>query len=1434
MKFAFPDSMYEKDVEPRIQELVHDALDAYEQGKQFAALREADVGTPSLLVRKDARLSRQAALNSTPFESFASNLTLGASPLKYSDTLEAGFPDNAWLEIDDPSQNAANAWVENSIRGLKFNQDEVRINFVFDGSIETCNWILSKTEFQKWNAPASDSVLFVQGGPGLGKSVLAKFLVKRLKRVHWDEGRSPSVATAEQSRKPIVAHFFPRGTESSDVENSPKAILINVIYQIWEADPFSCEKAIRNLFNRFNQSRNLEFYWNLFNEARRIVTRDLYCIVDGLDECIKEFKFPRNSVADEKMEGFLRRLCDIARDPSTMEKTSCTKILITTRPSVEVDNVTMGTDIVLKIQESDTKSAVGKFVEDGVRRLGEMKHLSLPAQDFIKEEISQKSGHVFLTAQTALKRLRTEPYDLENREVVSRALIRVSSQRSDDAYKETLEILESAPQQDQVKAARILRILFFLQSKLSLLELEHALLVDVQRSELIPKATSIPSTLDVFIRANLALLVDIDDESMVSLQHQTVREYLQSLSGDRWQIYSCAERKGGHLQLALICICYLVSWRRHAVTQEDIDAEDGVELVAKLNKASFIEYTSCYWDLHAREAGELIIPRMPLIDQLLGFDSIQEHNENYLLMLSLRWAQGLDQDYLKENQDFFRLLPGSFLASKDLVEVLRGHTRPRKVQKHGMTRRIAFWKSQKVENDAIEADFDLDMQDGSGSGLTPLHCACHNGHLEVTKLLLDCGASGKVYDLHRQSPFSMAVEGGWKEVAEMLIERNQCWDDSLRGDESLTFHMACMYGMSRVVRHLLGKQYDANAQVLDGWTPVHVAASYGQIDTLEVLLTAGGSPESNSVEGNTSLHFAAEEGFLTVIEMLFRFKPDMDPKPLNLIRRSPHHNAAAGGHLKVLEYLETKHKDIRPDEDGILPIHLAAAGGHLPIVNYLANESTILARDKKKRLPIHSAALNGHLETVRRLLQLGREVEMNVDVRCREWSATVEEGPDGLLTPLYLAVIGGYPKVAKYLMDEGADPSVRSSRKRTLLHGAAEKNLPEIFELLKDRLDSFGADEDGMTPLHIAAYFGSLDIILIYLEMQNVDAGLNMVDAQGNSALTRAIVSRHAQIAEKLVSTGANIHHLNEWQTSSLMLSIDLEDVTVFKRLLEEGVDVNIPDVFGRTVLHSAAELGKLYQCEMLIERGANIHAEMRVTKLTPLHSAGQRNNMDIVLRLLEAGADPFKRDLSGTSILDYVMTYQPMLNLLRKYRGNYQPQSSKKQTDTLRQFFCPKLCEFPSTAPTDGAGKVSLRVSLSHLLYASWYLKEYDIHRIFGEYLIDRSADSTPDPPFECDACRKTHVKGSWWSCKQCPSTDLCNDCYHDRSKGVYSRGCGPDHEYLESAGEEWRKLERGKVNAKGQTFWEWIAELREIYLKDEDVGVETSGAQHEEMPTV
>lgn len=1331
------------------------------------------------------------------------------------------------LELRGRSGSVGIEWVDETIRILDFNHDKRQLNDIVLGSVETCDWILSKPMFQTWRTSSQNSVMFIQGGPGLGKSVLAKFIVQSLAD-HQDQGLLPRTDAAEQNRRPIVVHFFPRGRESVDKDNSPKAILMHVLYQIWEAEPESLETAISKLVNRFNQSRNLDFYWTLFNDVRNLISRNLYCIIDGLDECIRDYKSPQQPTVDRKMEGFLVRLCDIARETAREQSASITKILVTTRPTREVGNATLERNVVLEIQETDTTDRVKKFIQEGVDILTQHKHLSIPTQDFIKSEIIRKAGHVFQTAQNALTKLQYGPYDLEDRQVVSRALERIDSKKMSDAYQETLELLEKASIKDQVKAASIIRILFFVQGKLSLDELNHALLVEVKNSEPTLRSPPLQNSLDVFIRSNLALLIKIDEDGNVKLEHQTVREYFQGLSSVEWPTYSCANKKAGHLNLALICIRYLVLWRHQDVTEAELEENDGNEDQANCNKSGFLSYATYYWDLHVREAAELIEPYIPHVDKALGLVDISSFLD-YIYMLRLRLAQGPDAT---EELHLHFDPPETFLAYNNLVNVLRAHTRRREQPRRSIVQRLQFWKARTVTHHNLEFDLNLHVCDQKDS--TPLHRASENGCIDAVELLLDCGADGNVYNQDRHTPFSLAVQEGWTEIAEMLITRKQCFDDPHRSEKVSTLHAACLNGMPKVVQHLLQIRCDANARVEHDWTPVHVAAQHGQTEIMGILLDANGAPDAVTSSRTTPLHLAAANGHLAIVEMLFREKPDLDPCPLKLDGQSPHHGAARNGHFKIFRYLLDKASDIRPDEDGLLPIHLAAINGHLAIINFVENSTSVAAPNKNGKLPIHIAAVNGHLDTVKRLLHLGRKYGVSIDVKCKDLSVKPEECSSLLLTPLYLAVCEGHQMVAKFLIDEGADIHICSFQKRTLLYEAARSGVNEVFEILLRRgLDPFAVTDYHDTPLFAAAELGKSEIVDIYLKMDNIMPQLDMVDDYGLSALFKAISSGNAQIAEKLISKGVNVHTYNLYRQSNLSNATILEDLTVFKKLLEANVEVQSADVLGWTALHSAVCYERLEACKLLIGRGADKDAQTDLGS-TPLIVAAERFNVDIFKYLLEeAQADPLKKEIFGNTVFDYVKGYAPILVLLQSRRAEYTPLSDDERINILqenrRKFL--SAIPLPSTGTTfDAANRVAVSAGLCSLSLVFMRLEDYDAARVCIENGIRRSNTGEPVPSYVCDNCKRSNVVGSFWICKQCPQTAICCECYEKRSKREVARGCSDGHDYLELGGEDWRKFEKGKVNARGQTLREWLIEMKNTYCTDDEAQPENASHDHEE----
>ena len=82
------------------------------------------------------------------------------------------------------------------------------------------------------------------------------------------------------------------------------------------------------------------------------------------------------------------------------------------------------------------------------------------------------------------------------------------------------------------------------------------------------------------------------------------------------------------------------------------------------------------------------------------------------------------------------------------------------------------------------------------------------------------------------------------------------------------------------------------------------------------------------------------------------------------------------------------------------------------------------------------------------------------------------------------------------------------------------------------------------------------------------------------------------------------------------------------QQLLQSGVDANIRDANGETMLMLAANQGDLQSVKLLLSHGAQVNATTAINKdgngaLTALHAALRQDAVDVVDVLIKAGANP-------------------------------------------------------------------------------------------------------------------------------------------------------------------------------------------------------------------
>ena len=154
-------------------------------------------------------------------------------------------------------------------------------------------------------------------------------------------------------------------------------------------------------------------------------------------------------------------------------------------------------------------------------------------------------------------------------------------------------------------------------------------------------------------------------------------------------------------------------------------------------------------------------------------------------------------------------------------------------------------------------------------GKTALHLAAESGHLDIVKLLLDCGANVNSRGNFDRAALHLAAESGHLDIVKLLLDCGA--NVNSRGNFDRTaLHLAAESGHLDVVQLLLERGADIDIRAKNGRTALYFAAKSGHLDITKLLLERGADINIRAKSGRTALHLAAESGHLDLIELLLK------------------------------------------------------------------------------------------------------------------------------------------------------------------------------------------------------------------------------------------------------------------------------------------------------------------------------------------------------------------------------------------------------------------------------------------------------------------------------------------------------------------------------------------------------------------------------------
>lgn len=220
------------------------------------------------------------------------------------------------------------------------------------------------------------------------------------------------------------------------------------------------------------------------------------------------------------------------------------------------------------------------------------------------------------------------------------------------------------------------------------------------------------------------------------------------------------------------------------------------------------------------------------------------------------------------------------------------------------------------------------------------------------------------------------------------------------------------------------------------------------------------------------------------------------------------------------------------------------------------------------------------------------------------------------------------------LMRSGANINARNDEGDTPLHLAARIcGLAVVRELLMYHPDINAQNDEGETPLYCATDAANTEVVD---ELLRRGADANIADGLEYAPLHVASSRGYSAIVRSLLTYGADCNVRDHEGATPLTLAIqdDADDDTLNCLLNHRGINFNLQGAGNNTPLHEAILSGDAQLVRDLIQRGADLNIR-NGSNNTPLAlTTFDAGNPEIAEILLNAGANPNIRCEQGMTAL--------------------------------------------------------------------------------------------------------------------------------------------------------------------------------------------------------
>ena len=492
-----------------------------------------------------------------------------------------------------------------------------------------------------------------------------------------------------------------------------------------------------------------------------------------------------------------------------------------------------------------------------------------------------------------------------------------------------------------------------------------------------------------------------------------------------------------------------------------------------------------------------------------------------------------------------------------------------------------------------------DVNGARGDGMTALHWAAMKGRLDVAQVLIEAGADlGAGTRLGGHAPLHVASRAAHAPLVEALLEAGA---DALAATSTgaTALHFAAAAGSPEAVAALLRHGADPNAREPEwGQTPLMFAAAAGRAGSASALVDAGADVSLTAYVLDIVARDAWDQ--LDRRERNARvaaLRAGRAPPPAREREPAPGPTAAPGSGPQPVRLADPEepacsgclgnYADLVGTHGGLTALLLAAREGHRDVALALLDEGADIDQRSAAddTTPLLIAMINGHFDLAMELFARGADPTLASDAGA---------------TPLYAALNMHWAPKARHPQPTDVHQQEWSylDVMRTLLEAGVDPNprLKKSLWFTTYNRDLLGVDRTGATPFWRAAHALDIDAMKLLLEYgadpaiptakvpeRRYGRGGDDIDHSGLDPIPVGGPAVHPIHAAAGVGYGQGFAGNSHRHVPDGWLH-------AMKFLVEElGADVNARDHNGYTPAHHAASRGDNEMILYLVERGADV-----------------------------------------------------------------------------------------------------------------------------------------------------------------------------------------------------------------------------------------------------